>query len=1251
MMAQTYAPGSFSIQQQYSQRELDMLQLDSIDQPNSPVRRLITQRIEAYLKERKEFCNFNPDCLLKISRNIDEKLYRDAQTTLHYMDLNTVEIRVNAVLSSISFGSHRDFWLSSAVSSTQNLQQLTGIQVPDSSIYHGRVGPGFTNAPSYARDVSTRIVFPSQRYEPNDHNMTAASFALAGRPETFTNTVVAPCASALPKCSSDLGGIVSAGLHNGHIKDHFPGDAHQFDSPQPSMSGSSSPFSAVCDPATSSTTVIRSSMDSISKTNGHKLSTGCNVNSAGQEQSFQLYREYEKDLNCAWNQPVQQSHQSNVTIESLEMLYVSDHTEKFIYPKGECRVDRYVEMEENYCTCDPVRERVERSEQTSNSTVSKPTSPISDESSGMHRPAKRLKADFTSLVHVNQVESPKEQKPVVNETHVSGETVQSENRELPTKSSCCSSGADNNADTNKMLEPDSEDVHNMETVRSPETCAQTEEELHCANGNIEMKDSKTAALDQTPRGVNLNSRKKRGDSILYALTAEEVRDHMRSLNQHTCPTKVTSEEIQLIEGLPDQNTCSLCGMERLLFEPPPRFCSLCFKIINSTGCYYIAVENGSDKTSICSKCHHLISSKAKYDKRFNYAETDAEAEWWVQCDKCKAWQHQICALFNQKIVDKEAEYTCAKCLLKEKDSGDIYSLESSTVLGALELPRTKLSDHVERRLSERLEQDRQQRASASGKSVEEVPGVEGLTVRVVSSTDRVLQVQPRFQEFFKQEKYPREFPYKSKAILLFQKIEGVDVCLFAMYVQEYSSDCPSPNQRHVYLAYIDSVKYFRPEIKSASGEALRTFVYHEILIGYLDYCLKRGFVSCSIWACPSTKRDDYVLYCHPAAQKMPKSDKLRSWYQNLIKKAIKEGVVVERNTLYDFFLQPTNECKANISAACLPYCENDFWPGEAEKLLEKKDDNTSQKKETQVGRLLRVAKRDDRKGNLDDILLVHRLGERMHTMKEDFIMLCLQQFCKHCHQPIVSGKSWVCTSCKNFHLCDKCHAEEQNTAQKDRHPATTKQKHTFQRIEVEPLPDTDDGDPTMESKYFDSRIDFLKHCQDNQYQFDSLRRAKHSTMMILYLLHESACSACHRAMDQCFVWRCLVCLGCKFCDPCYKQSGQSLHIHELRQTDNHKTLQKNTLQDYFEGLVHASRCFDPHNCSSQICVMLKQLFFHGVRCDIRAHNWGGCKKCVFMWKLLLSHSRDCSHADCLVPRCRDIKVYMTEKKRLGGPVL
>jgi E1A/CREB-binding protein len=29
--------------------------------------------------------------------------------------------------------------------------------------------------------------------------------------------------SAHPKCSTGLGGIGSAGLPNGHVKDHFPG--------------------------------------------------------------------------------------------------------------------------------------------------------------------------------------------------------------------------------------------------------------------------------------------------------------------------------------------------------------------------------------------------------------------------------------------------------------------------------------------------------------------------------------------------------------------------------------------------------------------------------------------------------------------------------------------------------------------------------------------------------------------------------------------------------------------------------------------------------------------------------------------------------------------------------------------------------------------------------------------------------------------------------------------------------------------
>jgi E1A/CREB-binding protein len=35
--------------------------------------------------------------------------------------------------------------------------------------------------------------------------------------------------------------------------------------------------------------------------------------------------------------------------------------------------------------------------------------------------------------------------------------------------------------------------------------------------------------------------------------------------------------------------------------------------------------------------------------------------------------------------------------------------------------------------------------------------------------------------------------------------------------------------------------------------------------------------------------------------------------------------------------------------------------------------------------------------------------------------------------------------------------------------------------------------------------------------------------------------------------------------------------------------------------------------------------------------------CVFMWKLLFTHSLLCDNADCSAPRCRDIKAYIADR--------
>jgi E1A/CREB-binding protein len=60
------------------------------------------------------------------------------------------------------------------------------------------------------------------------------------------------------------------------------------------------------------------------------------------------------------------------------------------------------------------------------------------------------------------------------------------------------------------------------------------------------------------------------------------------------------------------------------------------------------------------------------------------------------------------------------CFLKEIQNGKCNSLVPIKVLGAHDLPRTMLSDHIEEWLFTHLEIERQERAANLGKNVEEV---------------------------------------------------------------------------------------------------------------------------------------------------------------------------------------------------------------------------------------------------------------------------------------------------------------------------------------------------------------------------------------------------------------------------------------------------------------------------------------------------------------------------------------------------
>jgi hypothetical protein len=207
-----------------------------------------------------------------------------------------------------------------------------------------------------------------------------------------------------------------------------------------------------------------------------------------------------------------------------------------------------------------------------------------------------------------------------------------------------------------------------------------------------------------------------------------------------------------------------------------------------------------------------------------------------------------------------------------------------------------------------------------------------IIIRQVTSMDRKLEVRERMKMRYAFKNYPSEFNYRCKCITVFQKLDGVDVILFGLYVYEHDDKNPLPNKRAVYISYLDSVHFMRPR-------KMRTYIYHEILIAYLDYVRRKGFATAHIWACPPLKGDDYILYAKPEDQKTPRDDRLRQWYIDMLIEAQKRGIVNKITNMYDlYFADPKND------ATIVPYMEGDYFPAEVENIIKDIEEGKSSKK-------------------------------------------------------------------------------------------------------------------------------------------------------------------------------------------------------------------------------------------------------------------------------------------------------------------
>ncbi|CAK9098049.1 Histone acetyltransferase HAC1 [Durusdinium trenchii] len=387
----------------------------------------------------------------------------------------------------------------------------------------------------------------------------------------------------------------------------------------------------------------------------------------------------------------------------------------------------------------------------------------------------------------------------------------------------------------------------------------------------------------------------------------------------------------------NHDACRLCGGGKFIFEPPVYYCNgKCNSKIKRNGFYYTTPDH---KMFWCVACYNNLKDsiqmedgqqveKSKLEKKKN---ADVQEEAWVQCNHCNRWFHQICAMFNNRNEEsKNSSYFCPMCILRYLDRSQLERIpeqqanrRASRGFRAKDLPKTKFSDFVEVRLAKRILAERKKQAKELGLQLTDIEDPGEITVRVVLHKDTEVFPRTNLERLYKDApyNYPRSFPHKVKCILMFQCIDGVDVLFFALYTQSYGSDCPDPNQRCMYVAYLDSVFYMEPRF-------LRTPMYQELLIATLEYEKRRGFTKAFIWACPPLAGDDYILYCHPKDQKTQKAEMLRAWYLNLLEDARKRGIVCSVDNLYDAYIR-------RVCDPCgIPNFDGDYWPGVTEQFVE-----------------------------------------------------------------------------------------------------------------------------------------------------------------------------------------------------------------------------------------------------------------------------------------------------------------------------
>ena len=250
------------------------------------------------------------------------------------------------------------------------------------------------------------------------------------------------------------------------------------------------------------------------------------------------------------------------------------------------------------------------------------------------------------------------------------------------------------------------------------------------------------------------------------------------------------------------------------------------------------------------------------------------------------------------------------------------------------------------------------------------------------------------------------------------------------------------------------------------------------------------------------KRNEYyyiggnILYAKPDDQKTRRDSRLQQWFSDMLVEGQRRNVVGKVTNVYDLYF-----AKESLDATAVPYLEGDYFPGGAERIIKGELENGVKTTGNEVAGSVKKLK-NDMETQGDRVMVKLPVGKMIKPMKENCFVAFLNlaeatEKKKEVPDGVMKYRSEHPEAMIPLAVGRKRDAEG-NTfgAARDTHGLDGQLDSNRRSMKV-----IDDDVDDLDCEFLNNRQAFLNLCRGNHYQFDQLRRAKHTSMMVLWHLH------------------------------------------------------------------------------------------------------------------------------------------------------